>query len=111
MWNGHTSQILSSLHLLQTSPGLTLAIFIAVSSMSISRDLVMGFLIYQANLRKVALPIWDSSGVYAMVLSPFLGLVCVWCRTDLFMWNRFQGCWVFWWLLLIEGIKDCERNQ
>ena len=63
VWNGHTSQILSSLHLLQTSPGLISAIFIAVTSMSVSRDLVMGFLIYQASLRKVALPIWDSSGV------------------------------------------------
>ena len=29
--NGHTSQILSSLHLLQTSPGLISAIFVAVS--------------------------------------------------------------------------------
>ena len=40
---GQISQILLSLHLLQTSPGLISAIFVAVSSMSISRDLVMGF--------------------------------------------------------------------
>ena len=60
---GHTSQILSSLHLLQTSPGLISAIFVAVSSMSISKDLVMGFCKCHASLRSVALPSWDSSGV------------------------------------------------
>ena len=75
VWNGQSSQILLSLHLLQTSPGLTSAIFVAVSSMSISKDLVMGFCKCHASLRKVALPIWDSSGVYAMVLSPFCCLI------------------------------------
>ena len=40
--------------------------------MSISSDLVMGFLIYQDNLRRVALPLGESSGVYAMGFSSFL---------------------------------------
>jgi len=70
--NGQTSQILLSLHLLQTSPGLISAIFVAVSSMSSSNDLVIGFFRCHASLRKVALPIWDSSGVYAMRFISFL---------------------------------------
>jgi hypothetical protein len=62
-WNGHHSQILSSLHLEQTSPGFTSAgIFMAVIPISISNDLVMGFPIYQANLRNVGLASCDSSG-------------------------------------------------
>ena len=61
--NGHHSQILSSLHLEQTSPGFTSAIFIAVIPISLSNDLVMGLPIYHANLRNVALPSCDSSGV------------------------------------------------
>ena len=64
--NGHHSQILSSRHLEQTSPGFTAALFMAVISMSLSSDLVMAFPIYQANQRKVALPDCESSGVYAI---------------------------------------------
>jgi hypothetical protein len=64
--NGHSSQILSSRHLEQISPGLIPAIFMAVSSISISNDLVIGFPIYHANRRNVALPSCESSGVYAM---------------------------------------------
>ncbi len=67
-WNGHSSQILSSLHLEQTSPGFTSAIFTAVIPMSISSDLVMGFPIYHANLRNFAFPSCDSYGVYAVFL-------------------------------------------
>ena len=61
--NGHIWQMVLSRHLPQTSPGFTSAIFMAVSPMSISIDLVIGFPIYQANRRKVALPNCDSSGV------------------------------------------------
>ena len=50
----------------------------AVISMSISNDLVMGFCKCYAILRKVALPIWDSSRVYAMRFISFLGFdLCV----------------------------------
>jgi hypothetical protein len=68
MLNEHHSQILSSLHLEQTSPGFTSAIFMAVISMSLSNDLVMGFPIYHANLRNFAFPSCDSYGVYAVFL-------------------------------------------
>jgi len=52
-----------SWHLEQTSPGLVSAIFVAVNSMRVSSDLVMGFPKYQANRRRMALPACDSSGV------------------------------------------------
>ena len=42
--------------------------FVAVSSMSMPNDLVMGFLIYQVSRRKSAISIWDSPGVYAVGL-------------------------------------------
>ncbi len=55
--NGQYSQMELSRHLEQTSPGLISVIFMAVSPMSVSSDLVIGFPIYQANRRNVALPI------------------------------------------------------
>ena len=55
--NGHISQMELSRHLEQNSPGFTSATFMAVSPMSISSDLVMGFPLNHASLRSVALPI------------------------------------------------------
>ena len=54
---GHVSQIVLSLHLEQTSPVCASAILVAANLMNISSDLVIGFPIYQANRRNVALPI------------------------------------------------------
>jgi hypothetical protein len=55
--NGHISQMDLSRHLEQTSPGFASAIFVAVNSMRVSSDVVMGFPKYHASLRNVALPI------------------------------------------------------
>lgn len=60
---GHISQMVLSRHLEQTSPGFASAIFVAVNSMRVSSDVVMGFPKYQANRRSVALPICESPGV------------------------------------------------
>lgn len=58
--NGHISQMVLSRQLEHTSSGFNSAIFMAIVPISSSRDLVMGFAIYQANRRKVALPSCDS---------------------------------------------------
>ena len=66
----------------------SLPFFIAVSSISISNDLVMGFWKCHASLRRVALPICESSGVYAMVSPPFLSDLNSYRPTRVYAWLK-----------------------
>jgi len=61
--NGHTSQMVLSRHLEQTSPALISAMVLSVASKSASSVWDMGFPLNYASLRNVALPICESSGV------------------------------------------------
>jgi hypothetical protein len=79
--------------------------------MSISNDLVMGFCKCHASLRRVALPVWDSSGVYAIGLTSFLGFDFRLVLDKLIHVGSIPLLVGVWWYLLIEGIKDWEWNQ
>ena len=70
--NGQYSQMELCRHLEQTWPGLMCAIFSPIVSKSASRVFDMGFPKYHANLRSVALPNCDSSGVYAVAFTYIL---------------------------------------
>jgi len=72
----------------------------AVISMSLSSDFVMGFPMYHANLLKVALPDCDSSGVYAMGIC-LLSVDGFWTdlsafsnRFEIIEWGRYNDSWI-----------------
>jgi hypothetical protein len=75
--NAQFAHLLRSLQVSHTSPGVIWAILQPVSSMSVSSVEVMGFPKNHANLRKLQLPRYDSSGVYAMVFTSFLWFVFI----------------------------------
>jgi len=58
-----SAHLLLSLQAMQTDPGFDFSICFANTSMIACKVFVMGFSMYHANLRKVALPLKFSSGV------------------------------------------------
>ncbi len=72
----HEAHLVASLHEAQTAPDFALVVWIATSSITISKVSVIGRWRNHANLRKVALPLGLNWGLYG-ICPHLLGILFV----------------------------------